>query len=275
MNLFTPAEVVKNYAAAGKKKTELPVWKMLILGILAGMFIALGSAATNTASHSISDVSTIRTMCGLLFPGGLCLVILMGGELFTGNNLIIISVLEKKTSISKMMKNWFFVYIGNFIGSLVVAYGCARFGQMNFSSGGLAVFTMKLAAAKSNISFVNAMGLGFFCNLLVCLAVLASLAAKDAAGRILGIILPIAYFVICGFEHCVANMYYIPAGIFVAKVPLYAEKAIEAGIDLSVLSWGNMITKNLFPVTIGNILGGVAVGLLMWLGHVYQVKEKE
>lgn len=275
MNLFTPAEVVKNYALAGKKKTELPVWKMLILGILAGMFIALGSAATNTASHSISDISTIRTMCGLLFPGGLCLVILMGGELFTGNNLIIISVLEKETSISKMLKNWFFVYIGNFIGSLVVAYGCARFGQMNFSSGGLAVFTMKLAAAKSSISFINAVGLGFFCNFLVCLAVLASLAAKDAAGRILGIIFPIAYFVICGFEHCVANMYYIPAGIFAAQIPLYAEKAIEAGINLSVLSWGNMIVKNLIPVTIGNILGGIAVGLLMWLGHGYQIKEKE
>ena len=273
MNLFTAPEVIKNYAAAGKKKTELSVFRMLVLGILAGMFIALGAAVTNTAAHTITDVSTARIICGLLFPAGLSLVILMGGELFTGNCLISISVLEKETTTGMMLKNWLFVYIGNFIGSIIVAAGCAYFGQMNYSGGGLAVFTMKLAATKASLPMGNAIVLGFFCNVLVCFAVLCSLEAKDVTGRIVGTFLPIASFVICGFEHSVANMYYIPAGIFASHVPAYAAKAAEAGLDLSILTWGNFLIKNLIPVTIGNILGGVFVGASMWLGHVYRQKK--
>lgn len=273
MNLFTPVEIIENFAAAGKKKAELPAVKMLILGILAGMFIALGSAATNTSAHSLTDVSTIRTICGLLFPGGLSLVILLGGELFTGNSLICISLLEKKTSLSAMLTNWTLVYVGNFIGSIIVAFACAKFGQMNYSGGGLAVFTMKLAITKSTLPFMNALVLGIFCNVLVCLAVLASLAAKDVTGRILGTFLPIAFFVICGFEHCVANMYYIPAGIFASQVPAYAAEAAKAGVDLSMLGWGGLI-RNLIPVTVGNIIGGVLVGVLMWLGQCWQPKKK-
>lgn len=263
----------QNYAAAGKKKTELLVFRMLVLGILAGMFIALGAAVTNTAAHTIADVSTARIICGLLFPAGLSLVILMGGELFTGNCLISISVLEKETTTGMMLKNWLFVYIGNFIGSIIVAAGCAYFGQMNYSGGGLAVFTMKLAATKASLPMGNAIVLGFFCNVLVCFAVLCSLEAKDVTGRIVGTFLPIASFVICGFEHSVANMYYIPAGIFASHVPAYAAKAAEAGLDLSMLTWGNFLIKNLIPVTIGNILGGVFVGASMWLGHVYRQKK--
>lgn len=273
MNLFTAPEVIKNYAAAGKKKSEMSIFRMLVLGILAGMFIALGAAVTNTAAHSIADVSTARIICGLLFPAGLSLVILMGAELFTGNCLISISVLEKETTIAGMLRNWLFVYIGNFIGSIIVALGCAYFGQMNYSGGGLAVFTMKLAVSKASLPMGNAIVLGFFCNVLVCFAVLCSLEAKDVSGRILGTFLPIAAFVICGFEHSVANMYYIPAGIFASHVPAYAAKAAEAGLDLSMLTWGNFIVKNLIPVTAGNILGGVFVGSSMWLGHVYQKKS--
>lgn len=272
MNLFTGPEVMKNFVTAGKNKAELTIFKMLVLGILAGMFIALGGAVTNTASHSITDVSTARIICGLLFPGGLSLVILMGTELFTGNCLISISVLEKETTLTKMFKNWLFVYIGNFIGSIIVAYGCALFGQMNYSGGGLAVFTMRLATNKISLPSANAVVLGFFCNLLVCFAVLCSLAAKDVTGRIIGTFLPIAFFVIAGFEHCVANMYYIPAGIFASQVPAYAAKAAEAGLDLSTLTWRGFFVNNLIPVTIGNILGGVFVGASMWLGHLYTKK---
>ena len=275
MNLFTAPEIVKNFAAAGKKKTELPAWKMIVLGILAGMFIALGGAVTNTASHSIEDVSTARIISGLLFPGGLSMVILMGGELFTGNCLIPIAVLEKQTTVGKMLKNWIFVYIGNFIGAILVAYGCAKFGQLNYSDGGLAVFTMKLAASKASISAANGDVLGFFCNVLVCLGVLCSLSAKDTTGRIVGTIFPIAIFVICGFEHCIANMFYIPAGLFAAEVPAYAAKAAEAGLNLSSLTWGHFFFANLVPVTIGNILGGAFVGVLMWLGHVYSGKKND
>ena len=196
------------------------------LGILAGMFIALGAAVTNTAAHTIADVSTARIICGLLFPAGLSLVILMGGTVHwelphqhLGSG--------KETTTGMMLKNWLFVYIGNFIGSIIVAAGCAYFGQMNYSGGGLAVFTMKLAATKASLPMGNAIVLGFFCNVLVCFAVLCSLEAKDVTGRIVGTFLPIASFVICGFEHSVANMYYIPAGIFASNVPAYAAKAAE------------------------------------------------
>lgn len=274
MNLFTAKEIVDNYSAAGVKKTGLPIWKMLLLGILAGAFIALGCAATNTAAHSLTDVSTIRTICGLLFPGGLAMVLLTGTELFTGNCLIPISVLDKKTTISAMLKNWVFVYLGNFVGSLLVAYGCAMFGQMNYSSGGLAVYTMKLAAGKAALPFANAFVLGIFCNVLVCMGVLCGLAAKDVAGRVLGTLLPVAFFVICGFEHCVANMYYIPAGIMASSVPAYAAKAAEAGLDLSALTWGNFFVRNLIPVTVGNIVGGAAIGIILWLCYGYQEKKK-
>lgn len=270
MNLFTPAETIKNYAAAGQKKTELSPWRMLVLGFLAGMFIALGGAVTNTAAHTITDVSTARIISGVLFPGGLSLVILLGAELFTGNCLIVISVLEKKASVAGMLKNWVFVYLGNFLGSLLVAWGCAFFGQMNYSGGGLAVFTMKLAASKAALPPVNGLVLGFFCNVLVCFAVLCSLSAKDTAGRIVGTFFPIAFFVICGFEHCVANMYYIPAGIFASQVPAYAAAAAEAGLDISGLTWGAFLTGNLIPVTIGNILGGLFTGTAAWLGHLYK-----
>lgn len=272
MNLFTAKEVVENYAAGGLKKTEQPIWKLLLLGIMAGSFIAFGCVATNTAVHSLTDVSTIRTVSGVLFCGGISLVILMGAELFTGNCLMPICVLDKKISLAKMLKNWIFVYIGNFIGSVVVAFGCANFGQMNYSGGGLAVYTMKLAIGKATIPFGNALVLAIFCNMLVCLGVLSSLAAKDVTGRIIGTFLPITFFVICGFEHCVANMYYIPAGIFASHIPAYAAKAAEAGLDLAALTWGNFFGNNLLPVTIGNIIGGSLVGIILWLCHVYEGK---
>lgn len=272
MNLFTANEMVENYSALGVKKTGYPVWKMLLLGILAGAFIALGCATTNTATHSLTDVSSARTISGLLFPGGLAMVLLMGVDLFTGNCLISISVLDKKTSLAAMLKNWLYVYTGNFLGSMLVACGCALFGQLNYSSGGLAVYTMKVAIGKVSLSFGNAFVLGILCNILVCMGVLCGFAAKDVAGRILGTFLPVAFFVICGFEHCVANMYYIPAGILASHVPAYAEKALEAGLDLSLLTWGNFLANNLLPVTLGNIVGGAGLGAILWCCYLYKGK---
>lgn len=268
MNLFTPSEAVANYAVTGRKKAEMSILKTFFLGIVAGALIAFGCVATNTSAHSLSDVSTIRTISGLLFPGGISMVILMGGELFTGNCLLSISVLDKKITVLQMLRNWIPAYLGNLVGSLILAFGCANFGQMNYSGGGLAVYTMKLAVGKVSLPFANAVVLAFFCNVLVCLAVLASLSAKDVTGRILGTFLPIAYFVICGFEHCVANMYYVPAGIFASRVPAYAAAAAEAGLDLSRLTWGNFFLSSLLPVTVGNILGGALVGAVMWYCHV-------
>lgn len=267
MNLLSPAEVVDSYAETGKKKAEMPVFRLLLLGILAGALIALGSAVSNTAVHSIANMSLAKLISGLVFPFGLAMIVVLGAELFTGNSLIVISVCEKKIIMQQMLRNWLVVYLANLLGALLVAAGCAFFGQLSLSEGQLAVYTVKVAAAKTSIPFSNGVVLGFFCNCLVVIGVLMSVSAKDTAGKIMGAYLPVAYFVICGFEHCVANMYYIPAGIFAARIPQYAQVITEAGIDTASLTWGNFFMTNLLPVTIGNILGGVAVGVLFWAGQ--------
>ena len=267
MNCFSAAEAVANFVGTAKKKAGLDTWKMLLLGVLAGMFIALGGVSSGAASHSVADAGLAKALSGVLFPGGLAMVVLMGAELFTGNCLIFIGVLDGAVSAGQMVKNWVFVYLGNFIGSLIVAAGCAFFGQMNLGGGACGAACIKTAAAKCALPFGNAVVLGFFCNLAVCFAVLAASEAKDVAGKILGVFFPIAFFVICGFEHCVANMYYIPAGLFAMQVPAYAAKAAELGVNTDALTWGNFFTANLLPVTIGNILGGLFVAFAMWTAY--------
>lgn len=265
--MFSPAEFVDNYANIGAGKAKAPAVKLLLLGFLAGLYIALGGAVTNTAAHAVANVSAARIICGLLFPFGLIMVILTGAELFTGNCLIPISVLEKKATVGGMVRNLVLVYLGNFAGALALAAACAFCGQLDYSAGGLAVFTVKLAAAKCALPFGSALVLGILCNVLVCAGVVCSLCAKDVAGRAVGAFVPVAVFVICGFEHCVANMYYIPAGLFAMSVPKYAALVQAAGLDVSALTWGNFLVGNLLPVTLGNIIGGMGLAVILWTAH--------
>ncbi len=262
--MLSPSEITGKYSQLGAEKASQPAWKMVLLGISAGFLIGMGAAVANTASHSIANVSAARIISGLLFPFGLAIVMLLGAELFTGDCMIVISVLEKKTSIARLLKNWSFVYIGNFIGAGALAAGCACFGQLDYSDDGLAAYTIKVAAAKCALPFDNAFVLGILCNVLVCMGVLCAISAKDTGGKILGAYIPVAFFVICGFEHCVANMYYIAAGLFAKTNAVYAAKAAALGVQTGSLSWGNFVFRNLVPVTLGNIVGGVALALLMW-----------
>ena len=263
MNIFSPAEIVQNYSAAGKIKTEYTISKILISAALAGIFVAFGAAVSNTAVHGIPNDSAARIISGLLFPFGLGMVMLLGAELFTGNCLITISVLNKETSIWKMLRSWFFVYTGNGIGAIAIAAGCVFFGQLNYSDNALALYTIKIAAAKCNLPFSQGLVAGIFCNMLVCTGTLCGLSAKDTIGKIAGCYIPVAFFVICGFEHSIANMYYIPAGLFALQIEKYSSLAITSGINTDVLTWGNFFLKNLLPVTFGNILGGVAIAFTM------------
>lgn len=265
---LSPAEIAAKYAEVGAGKAKRSTSLLVVLGVLAGALIALGSAATNTAVYGIQDTWTARTICGLLFPFGLGMVVIMGAELFTGNCLITLSVLDKRCTFTQMLRSWVIVYLANFAGALAVAAGCAFFGQLNYSGGALAVYTMKVAAGKCAIPFGNGVVLGILCNLLVCLGVLMAMSAKDTTGKILGAFLPVCYFVLCGFEHCVANMYYISAGLMAKAVPAYAQLAAESGVDLSALTLTNFLAGNLIPVTLGNILGGAALGWLMWFCHL-------
>lgn len=270
MPMYTPAEVTANYAAAGAAKAAAPAARLLLLSVLAGLIIALGAAVTSTATHAVDNVSAARVISGLLFPFGLAMVILSGSELFTGNCLISISVLDRRATVLGMLRNWGLVFLGNFVGALLPA---AALSYTGYLSAGLGAYAIKLAAAKCALPFGSAVVLGVLCNLLVCMGVICSLTAQDTTGRILGAYLPVSFFVICGFEHCVANMFYIPAGLFALAVPPYAELAAASGVDFTALTWGNFILANLLPVTVGNIVGGLAIGGVMWAGHSKQAER--
>ena len=230
---LTPGEMIAAYSAAGRGKLNRPTASLLLLGILAGAIIAVAGAATNTAAYGIADTWTLRTVCALLFPFGLGLVVVTGSELFTGNCMLPITLLDGGGTVGQLLRNWALSYLGNILGAGLVAALCVFCGQLDYSAGALAVYTIRVGAAKCAMSFGNAFGLGILCNFLVCLGVLAANSAKDTAGRILGAFLPVCYFVLCGFEHCVANMYYISAGLMAKAVPAYAELAGQSGLDLS------------------------------------------
>lgn len=275
VQIYTPVEYTTRYAESGEIKAQRPIWQMLTLGILAGFLIAMGAAVANTAIHGVDDGGIARLVAGLLFPFGLVIVILTGAELFTGNTLMAISYLDRRLTVSRILRNWFWVYIGNAGGAIAVAIGCAYFGQLDLGNGQLALYTMKVAAAKSSVEPLNGFVLGFFCNVLVTIAVLVGLSAKDVAGRAIGAYMPVAFFVIAGFEHSIANLFYVPAGLFAASRSDYAEIAATAGMDLSSLTWSNFLANNLIPVTIGNIVAGVALGALFWAMHLYGAETQK
>lgn len=265
--ILSPTEMMEACAGAGVRKCALSVRRAFLLAVLAGALIAFGAAATNTAAHTAGAAGTVRLICGLLFPFGLGIVVVTGAELFTGNCLIAVALARRQVTPAALLKNWVVVYLGNFAGALLVAACCAFTGQLDYSDGGLALFTMKLAAGKCALSFPAAVALGAACNVLVCLGVLCAMTARDTTGKLLGAYLPVALFVLCGFEHSVANMFYVPAGLFAKSLPAYAALAAERGPDLSGLTWGAFLLHNLLPVTLGNLLGGAGVGLLLEWGH--------
>lgn len=267
-NFLTPSEIADIAVNAGIKKANLSITNQFILGILAGAFIAFGSQVSNMAVHTIVNVSIGKLISGLIFPAGLILVIAAGAELFTGNCLMIFALLEKKITLPQLLRSWIVVYLGNLAGGIFTAFLISWSGQLNYTGGLLGAFTIKAAAVKISLPFFNAFVLGILCNWLVCLAVWTSYGAKDAAGKVLMIFFPIWLFVASGFEHIVANMYYISAGIIAKCNPSYVSRAIELGISQNAvesLNWFSMFAKNLLPVTLGNILGGaVLVGFVYW-----------
>lgn len=269
---LAPGEVAKNFVEVGHKKASMPVFQMFLLGILAGAFIAFAAAGSNTAIHTIQSVGVGKTVAGALFATGLMMVIIAGGELFTGNTLIVVSCAEGKTKWSQLLKNWTVVYLANFVGAFLIVLLIQQSGQLGFSGGMLGGFTIKVAAYKTNLTFMNALTLGILCNWLVCLAVWMASAAEDITGKVFAIFFPIWLFITSGYEHSIANMYYIPSGILAKSNPQFVEQALKLGVSpekLDALNWGSFITKNLIPVTLGNIIGGaVCVGLVYWLSYV-------
>ncbi len=243
----SPAEIAVKYESIGKGKTELPPFKTFLLGIMAGAFIALGGLGSQIASCTAASPSSARMVSSVVFPIGLFMVLVGGAELFTGNCLIMIPVLSGKAKVSGMLKNWILVYFGNMVGGLIIAALAAFSHIYNFDGGSLAVSVVNTAVTKANISFSDGLLRGILCNILVCMAVWCAFAADELAGKVLALWLPVMLFIIGGFEHCVANMYFIPAGMLASAL---------SGVPAEGLSLFGYFITNLIPVTIGNIIGG-------------------
>lgn len=276
----SPAEVIEVNMKAGEGKASLPLLKMMILGIMAGAFIALGGATSNTAVHAVTNVGLARTLAGAIFPVGLMMIVFVGGELFTGNCLLFMDVIGKKVTVRACVRNLLVVYFSNLIGALIVDFLIYYSGNLDYSGGLLGAYTIKVAVGKIAISPLKGITSGILCNILVCIAILMAAASTDIVGKIWGIFFPILAFVVGGFEHCVANMFYIPAGMLAAQNPEYVAKAQEA-YGLTAEQIGNLTVlnslHNFIPVTLGNILGGmVFVGLPCFLIYKknWDVKKK-
>jgi formate/nitrite transporter len=246
------------------------------LAVLAGAFIALGAifATTVTAGGSSLPYGVSRLLGGLAFSLGLILVVVAGAELFTGNNLIVMAWAGRKVSTARLLRNWVIVYAGNFAGAIATA-GILFVGkQYTFGKGAVGEQALSIAAAKTDLGFVQAIALGAFCNALVCLAIWLTYSARTVADKILAIVPPIAAFVAAGFEHSVANMFFIPMGLLVKSDSAFTAQHPVAG--LAHLTWGRFFAANLLPVTIGNVIGGaVMVGAIYWFIYLRGKEEDD
>ncbi|MGN0477246.1 MAG: formate/nitrite transporter family protein [Ruminococcus sp.] len=256
---------------SGIQKANLPILKMVLLGIMAGAFIALGGAASNVASFGVENAGLQRVIAGCLFPVGLMMVVFSGSELFTGNCLMIMGVLDKKVKVSKMLLNLVVVFFSNLIGALIVDFLIFYSGQLDIGTGAVGAYAIKIAVTKTTISPLKAFTSGILCNIFVCMAIVMSCNAKEVSSKIFAIFFPIFAFVVCGFEHSIANMFYIPIGILSATNPQYAQIANDLyGVPLQQsvnLSSFNGIDSIIY-VTLGNIVGGMLfVGVPFYIAH--------
>lgn len=270
-----PGVVANNFCTIGQNKANLAWDKMVLLGILAGAYISFGAQVATMVTYDAAKyvgAGMAKFLFGSVFSVGLMLVVIAGAELFTGNNLIVVGTLNKKVTVGKLLNSWFWVYVANFIGSLLVVW--LMYQSQLWKTGDFAVGAKALAIAngKVNLTWAAALARGILCNWLVCLAVWMAVAAKDIPGKILGIYFPIMAFVASGFEHSVANMYFIPMGILLkGNTSVVAASGLTE--QLSRLNWGGFIFNNLVPVTIGNIIGGAFfVATLYW--YIYLKESK-
>ncbi len=265
IDALLPAEMATRAEYVGVRKAEAPALTMFTLAIMAGAFIALGAVfATNTAAGaSALPFGVAKLLTGLVFCLGLILVVVGGAELFTGNNLIVMAWASGKVTGRALLRNWVIVYAGNFVGSFGTALLVFWSKQYTFGSGAVGETALKIASGKASLDFFQALALGVLCNLLVCLAVWLTFSARSTIDKIASIIFPITAFVAAGFEHSIANMYFVPYGLLIKVFdPAFV---VERGLDLTQLTWGNFLINNLLPVTVGNIIGGaVLVAAIYW-----------
>lgn len=264
---------------AGVAKANAGGMALLAPAVLAGAFIALGAIYMTTVTTGAASLpfGVGRLLGGLAFSLGLILVVVAGAELFTGNNLIVMAYVNGKVPLSKLLRNWVIVYAGNFVGSVLTALVMFLSRQYTFGAGAVGLNALGIAAAKSSLDFVPALALGAMCNALVCLAVWLCYSARSTTDKILSIIFPISAFVAAGFEHSVANMYFIPMGLFIKWFdPAFTAQAAAQGVPVAALNLTRFLAGNLLPVTLGNIIGGAGmVGLVYWFIYLRPKKVEQ
>lgn len=289
MAFKVPAEITKAAIASGCTKCSITSQKLLALGFLAGAYIAFGALLSEIVAGGMSGgtitaadgaiwkialpAGLVRFVAGAVFPVGLMLVVIGGAELFTGNCMFApVSVLNKEAAFKGLVKNWTLVLIGNFIGSIFLAYflayKCGFFNTMPWAG-----WAVTVANTKCGLDFTTAFLRGIGCNWLVCLAIWMAISAEDIVGKIVAIWFPIMTFVTIGFEHNVANMFFIPLGVFVANDATIAPNLAYANIDTTNLigstGWYNFFITNLIPVTLGNIVGAALfVAVIYWYVYI-------
>lgn len=267
IDALLPHEMAQRAEDVGVQKAESSTSATFTLAVLAGAFIALGAVFATTVATGTTGAlpfGVSRLLVGLVFCLGLILVIVGGAELFTGNNLIIMAWASRRVTTFCLLRNWAIVYVGNLVGALGTVILVFLTRQYTTAGGSVGTTVLSIAVGKVNLGFLQAFVLGIMCNILVCLAVWLSYSARSTVDKIASILFPITAFVAAGFEHSVANMYFIPIGLFIKQFdPTFAT---SSGLSLSKLTWGNFLISNLLPVTIGNIVGGsLFVAAVYWL----------
>ena len=275
IDALLPPEMARRAEYIGVSKAEAPVLRTFVLAILAGAFIALGAIFATTISAGTSSAlpfGVTKLLVGFVFCLGLVLVVIGGAELFTGNNLIVMAWASRKVSTTALLCNWGIVYAGNFVGSVGTAILIFLSRQYTFGEGMVGASALAIANGKVNLDWFQALILGLLCNILVCLAVWLTFSARSTIDKIATIIFPITAFVAAGFEHSVANMYFVPIGLLIkAFDPTFIA---TTGLELTKLTWGNFLVNNLLPVTIGNIIGGsLFVAAVYWSVFLRQTER--
>jgi len=268
LDALLPAAMAERAEAVGVAKAALPLPRLFALAVLGGVFISLGAVFSTAVTAGTGLAPGIsRLIGGLSFSLGLILVVVGGAELFTGNMLIVMAAANRKVRLAALARNWAVVYVGNFVGSLAMAAAVFASGQYRQGNGAVGDRMLAIATTKSVLSFGPAVLLGVLANVLVCLAIWLSFSARTTTDRIAAVVFPITAFQACGFEHSIANMYFLPVGLFVKQhgsASFWATAATKPS-QLGGLTWGDAFTHNLIPVTIGNMVGGgLLVGLTYW-----------
>jgi formate transporter len=260
LNAYSPAEIKEAVEKVGVKKANLPFLASLMLAVIAGGGIGLGALYyTVVVSDAGLSFAAARVMGGVVFSLGLVIVLVGGAELFTGNNLIVMAWASGNVSAKEMLRNWVVVYFGNLIGALGLVILVFLSHHLDMNGGRVGLSILNTAVAKIQPDAVTLFFKGVLCNLLVCLAVWLAYAGRTVTDKIVAAILPVSAFIAAGFEHCVANMYFLPLAWLMTQTG-----NVPADFDASAITMTGII-HNLVPVTLGNIVGGAGlVGAMYW-----------